>query len=99
MSNLFSNLFSPAKIGNLELKNRVCKAPQSSGCITLPEYAEDIIQSGKGDFVVLGLPCRPIPNGPEKRWRAVPRTSAPASAATKDACSAPSLNPRPSPVR
>lgn len=31
MSNLFSNLFSPAKIGNLELKKRVCKAPQSSG--------------------------------------------------------------------
>lgn len=31
MSNLFPNLFAPAKIGNLELKKRVCKAPQSSG--------------------------------------------------------------------
>lgn len=28
---MFPNLFSPAKIGNLELKNRVLKAPQSSG--------------------------------------------------------------------
>lgn len=32
MSNqMFPHLFSPAKIGNLELKNRVMKAPQSSG--------------------------------------------------------------------
>ena len=30
-SKLFPHLFSPAKIGNLELKNRVMKAPQSSG--------------------------------------------------------------------
>ncbi len=30
-SKKFPNLFSPAKIGNLELKNRVMKAPQSSG--------------------------------------------------------------------
>lgn len=28
---MFPNLFSPAKIGNLKLKNRICKAPQSSG--------------------------------------------------------------------
>lgn len=28
---MFPNLFSPAKIGNLELKNRIMKAPQSSG--------------------------------------------------------------------
>lgn len=31
MSEMFPHLFSPAKIGNLELKNRICKAPQSSG--------------------------------------------------------------------
>lgn len=31
MSNSFPNLFSPAKIGNLEIKNRVVKAPQSTG--------------------------------------------------------------------
>lgn len=28
---MFPHLFSPAKIGNLELKNRILKAPQSSG--------------------------------------------------------------------
>ena len=28
---MFPNLFSPGKIGTLELKNRVMKAPQSSG--------------------------------------------------------------------
>ncbi|MEA1960427.1 MAG: NAD(P)/FAD-dependent oxidoreductase [Bacillota bacterium] len=31
MSKMFPNLFSPAKIGNLEIKNRVVKAPQSTG--------------------------------------------------------------------
>lgn len=31
MSKLYPNLFSPAKIGNLTLKNRIMKAPQSSG--------------------------------------------------------------------
>ena len=31
MSNLYPNLFSPGKIGNLTLKNRIMKAPQSSG--------------------------------------------------------------------
>lgn len=31
MSKMFPNLFSPAKIGTLEIKNRVCKAPQSTG--------------------------------------------------------------------
>ena len=30
-SKLFPHLFSPGKIGTLELKNRVMKAPQSSG--------------------------------------------------------------------
>lgn len=31
MSKMFPNLFSPAKIGNLVIKNRVVKAPQSTG--------------------------------------------------------------------
>jgi len=31
MSKMFPQLFSPAKIGNLEIKNRVVKAPQSTG--------------------------------------------------------------------
>lgn len=31
MSKLFPNLFSPANIGTLEIKNRICKAPQSTG--------------------------------------------------------------------
>lgn len=31
MSKMFPHLFSPAKIGNLEIKNRVVKAPQSTG--------------------------------------------------------------------
>ena len=28
---MYPNLFSPAKIGNLVIKNRICKAPQSTG--------------------------------------------------------------------
>lgn len=31
MSKLYPKLFTPGKIGNLTLKNRICKAPQSSG--------------------------------------------------------------------
>jgi 2,4-dienoyl-CoA reductase-like NADH-dependent reductase (Old Yellow Enzyme family) len=31
MSKLYPNLFSPGKIGNLTIKNRIVKAPQSSG--------------------------------------------------------------------
>lgn len=31
MTNMFPLLFSPAKIGNVTLKNRILKAPQSSG--------------------------------------------------------------------
>jgi NADH:flavin oxidoreductases, Old Yellow Enzyme family len=31
MKKLFPNLFKPGKIGNLELKNRIVKAPQSTG--------------------------------------------------------------------
>ncbi len=31
MEKMFPNLFSPAKINGLEIKNRICKAPQSSG--------------------------------------------------------------------
>ena len=31
MSNQFPHLFTPGKIGNVEIKNRICKAPQTSG--------------------------------------------------------------------
>ena len=31
MEKMFPNLFKPGKIGTLELKNRIAKAPQSSG--------------------------------------------------------------------
>ena len=31
MSNQFPTLFSPCKIGNVEIKNRICKAPQTTG--------------------------------------------------------------------
>lgn len=38
----------------------------ASGSITLPEYAEDIIASGKGDFVGLGRPLWADPEWPNK---------------------------------
>ena len=38
----------------------------ASGSITLPEYAEDIIASGKGDFVGLGRPLWADPEWPKK---------------------------------
>lgn len=38
----------------------------ASGSITLPEYAEEIIASGKGDFVGLGRPLWADPHWPEK---------------------------------
>jgi len=39
-----------------EIKKHVNIPVIASGSITLPEYAEDIISSGKGDFVGLGRP-------------------------------------------
>ena len=38
----------------------------ASGSITMPQYAEDIIASGKGDFVGLGRPLWADPNWPIK---------------------------------
>ena len=38
------------------IKKEVSVPVIASGSITLPEYAEDIIASGKGDFVGLGRP-------------------------------------------
>ncbi len=38
----------------------------ASGSITLPEYAEEIIASGKGDFVGLGRPLWADPEWPKK---------------------------------
>lgn len=60
MSNLFPHLFSPAKVGNLELKNRVCKAPQSSGMNNMDgtvseraiRYYRDQAAGGAGMIIV-----------------------------------------------
>jgi 2,4-dienoyl-CoA reductase-like NADH-dependent reductase (Old Yellow Enzyme family)/thioredoxin reductase len=38
----------------------------ASGSITLPQYAEDILASGKGDFVALGRPLWADPEWPKK---------------------------------
>ena len=60
MSKMFPNLFSPAKIGTLTLKNRILKAPQSSGLSTmdgtvserLVRYYRDQAAGGAGCIVV-----------------------------------------------
>ena len=60
MSKMFPNLFSPAKIGTLTLKNRILKAPQSSGmsnmdgtvCERLVRYYRDQAAGGAGCIVV-----------------------------------------------
>jgi len=50
-----------------EAIKKVVKVPViASGSITLPEYAEDIIASGKGDFVGLGRPLWADPEWPKK---------------------------------
>lgn len=48
------------------VKNAVHVPVIASGSITLPEYAEDIIASGKGDFVGLGRPLWADPEWPKK---------------------------------
>ena len=55
------------------LKKELSIPIMASGSITLPEYAEDILSSGKGDFVVLGRPLWADPNGPRRQKRAVGR--------------------------
>ncbi len=49
-----------------EVKKNVSVPVIASGSITLPEYAEDIIASGKGDFVGLGRPLWADPEWPNK---------------------------------
>lgn len=48
------------------VKKEVSVPVIASGSITLPEYAEDIIASGKGDFVGLGRPLWADPEWPNK---------------------------------
>lgn len=48
------------------LKKEVSIPIMASGSITLPQYAEDIIASGKGEFVVLGRPLWADPEWPNK---------------------------------
>ncbi len=60
MSKLFPNLFSPAKIGNLTIKNRVVKAPQSTGMSNMDgtvserllRHYEEIAKGGTGLTIV-----------------------------------------------
>ncbi len=60
MSKKFPNLFSPAKIGNLTIKNRVLKAPQSTGMSNmdgtvserLVRHYQEIAKGGTGLIVV-----------------------------------------------
>lgn len=48
------------------IKKNVSVPVIASGSITLPEYAEEIIASGKGDFVGLGRPLWADPEWPNK---------------------------------
>lgn len=60
MSKMFPHLFSPAKIGNLEIKNRVVKAPQSTGLSNMDgsvserliRHYREIAKGGTGLIVV-----------------------------------------------
>ncbi|MGN1389855.1 MAG: FAD-dependent oxidoreductase [Bulleidia sp.] len=49
-----------------EVRKHVSVPVIASGSITLPEYAEEIIASGKGDFVGLGRPLWADPEWPNK---------------------------------
>ncbi|MGB9793412.1 MAG: FAD-dependent oxidoreductase, partial [Thermacetogeniaceae bacterium] len=56
-----------------ELIKKEVKIPViASGSITLPEYAEEIIASGKGDFVGLGRPLWADPYWPKKALAGTP---------------------------
>ncbi len=48
------------------IKKEVHIPVMASGSITLPEYAEDIIATGKADFVTLGRPLWADPEWPKK---------------------------------
>ncbi len=48
------------------VKKEVSVPVIASGSITLPEYAEEIIASGKGDFIGLGRPLWADPEWPKK---------------------------------
>lgn len=60
MTNLFPTLFSPCKIGNVEIKNRICKAPQTTGLSNmdgsvsprLVRCYEDLAKGGVGMIIV-----------------------------------------------
>ena len=71
----------------------------ASGSITLPEYAEEIIASGKGDFVGLGRPLWADPEWPNKAMHDHPEDIRHVSAATKAVWKEPSSITRRLPVR
>ena len=48
MSKMFPHLFAPGKIGTLTLKNRILKAPQSSGMSNMDgTVSERLVQIGR----------------------------------------------------
>ena len=60
MHEQFPHLFSPGKIGNVKIKNRICKAPQTSGLSNLDgsvsprlvRYYEDLANGEVGMIIV-----------------------------------------------
>ena len=60
MKNQFPTLFSPCMIGNVEIKNRICKAPQTTGfshmdgtvSSRLVRYYEDLAKGEVGMIIV-----------------------------------------------
>ena len=60
MSKQFPHLFTPGRIGNVEIKNRICKAPQTSGLShmdgpvseRLVRYYEDLAKGEVGMIIV-----------------------------------------------
>lgn len=47
MSKMFPHLFTPGKIGSLTLKNRILKAPQSSGMSNIDgSVTERLVHTG-----------------------------------------------------
>lgn len=54
------------------IKKHVSVPVIASGSITLPEYAEEILETGKGDFIGLGRPLWADPEWPKKAMEGRP---------------------------
>ena len=54
MSKMFPHLFTPGRIGSLTLKNRILKAPQSSGRTKMDgTVSERLVRYYRGDKLVV----------------------------------------------